>query len=233
MIEGRKVLGIIPARGGSKGLPGKNIIPLAGEPLISWTIKAASKSRFLDHLVLSSDDEQIIKVAKECGVDVPFIRPEHLSTDSASSIDVILHALEYCPDYDIFVLLQPTSPLRTVIDLDDAIKKMVALNAPCCVSLCASEKSPYISYKINDNKKISPLMSDIQTKTNNRQDLPRTYYLNGAVYVAYVDWFQMNRSFLTTETIGYVMPRERSVDIDDSIDLIVAETILKETQVSD
>ncbi len=225
MIDGEKILAIIPARGGSKGLPRKNVLPFAGKPLITWTIEAARHSQYLDHIILSSDDDEIINVAKLNNVDVPFVRPQNLASDTASGTDVVLHALQNCLGFDILVLLQPTSPLRRADDIDGAIKKMMVLKAQCCVSLSASGKSPYWAYEIDDNQHLAPVIPNLDSKADNRQDLPVSYYLNGAVYVAYSKWFQINQDFKTKETIGYVMPRERSIDIDDKLDFIVAETL--------
>jgi len=225
MIDKKKILAIIPARGGSKGLPRKNVLPFAGKPLIFWTIEAAHSSQYIDHIILSSDDEEIINVAKLNNVDVPFVRPDNLASDTASGADVVLHALQNCPGFDILVLLQPTSPLRRADDIDGAIEKMIELKAQCCLSLSESGKSPYWAYEIDDNQHLLSVMPELDSKADNRQDLPETYYLNGAVYVAYSKWFQLNRDFKTKETIGYVMPRERSIDIDDKLDFIVAETL--------
>jgi len=128
MIEGKRVIGIIPARGGSKGIPGKNIRPVAGKPLIVWSIESAKKSVFLDHVIVSTDNERIAEISEHAGAGVPFVRPAELATDTARSVDVLLHAADWFAErgqrYDIIVCLQPTSPLRTAMDIDNALRRM-------------------------------------------------------------------------------------------------------------
>ncbi len=226
-MERNKVLGLIPARSGSKGIPRKNILDIAGSPLIVWTIKAAKNSRYIDSLILSSDDDEIIAIARENGVDVPFKRPIELALDDTPGIDVVLHAIEQCPGYDIVVLLQPTSPLRKTEDIDEAIHYMLDNNAPACVSLVEPEKSPFWMFELNYKNKLINIFSKRKIVPN-RQELPKVYALNGAVYVAWTDWLESQKSFITKETVGYVMPRNRSIDVDDEVDLLVAETLLKQ-----
>jgi CMP-N,N'-diacetyllegionaminic acid synthase len=133
VIGDRKVLALIPARGGSQGLPGKNILPVRGRPLLAWSVDAARGSRRVDRVVLSSEDEAVIAAARACGCDVPFRRPYALASDTAPTIDVVLHALDALPGYDVVVLLQPTSPLRTVADIDGACVRFATSGAPACV----------------------------------------------------------------------------------------------------
>jgi CMP-N,N'-diacetyllegionaminic acid synthase len=211
VIAGRTVL--IPARGDSKGLPGKNIALVNGRPLLAWTVDAARASAYVDRVVLSSDADAIISAALACGCEAPFRRPAELATDAASSIDVVLHALEQLPHHDLVVLLQPTSPLRTAADIDATLARCVAAAAPSCVSVAPVDKSPYWMYH-----RLSPLL-ELPVPATRRQDLPPVYALNGAVYVAQSDWLRQNRSFLGPTTVGYVMPIERSLDIDTPADL--------------
>ena len=224
MIEGKKVIGIIPARGGSKSVPKKNIRPLSGTPLIGWTIKEANKSKYIDKLILSSDDLEIISVAKKYGLEVPFLRPSGLAEDNTTQMEVILHALEQCPRFDIVVALQPTSPMRNVEDIDGVIRKMIDSDAPACVSVTLPDKSPYWMFEIDQSERLSPLFPDKPIATN-RQELPIVYALNGAVYVADVKWLLESRSFICPKTLGYVMPRLRSIDIDDEDDFFFAEKL--------
>lgn len=209
-----KILGLITARGGSKGLPGKNIKSAFGKPLIAWTIEAAQKSKMIDRLVLSSDDDQIIKIAKKWGCEVPFIRPSKFASDTASSIEVAMHALEKIPGYDYLIILQPTSPLRNEIDIDSSIKLILENHAPTCVSLCESSESPYLMHTIKKNGSIQKILPDMD-KAKRRQDLPQTYILNGAIFIANIKWFKEYKTFISEETIGYLMPLDRSIDIDD------------------
>ena len=146
-----KVLAVIPARGGSKGLIRKNILDLAGLPLIAWTIKAAKESQIISNVILSSDDDEIIEVAKRFDCEVPFKRPSHLATDNATSVDVLAHAIKDYSSYDFVIMLQPTSPLRTSIDIDAAFELMTSLNAKSCVSVCQTSKTPYWMYSLSND----------------------------------------------------------------------------------
>lgn len=227
MIEGQRVLGLIPARGGSKGLPGKNVLPLGGKPLIAWSIEAASQSKHIDSIVVSSDDEEIIKVAESYGCDATLIRPAELATDEAKALDVVLHAQEQIPDYDILVILQPTSPLRTGCDIDNALDKMIKREADSCVSVVEPEKSPFWFYSVNDDERLKPLM-DPAFATKRRQDLPSMYVLNGALYIVRTAWLKQNECLIDGHTLAYQMPKERSVDIDTAFDLKIAEMYLSD-----
>lgn len=221
-----KVLGIIPARGGSKGMPKKNIRPLLNKPLIAWTIEQALKSKYIDRVVVSTDDPSIAKISRKHGADVPFMRPAELATDKARSIDVVSHALLSLPEkYDYVVLLQPTSPLRTADDIDACVKLCVGKRINSCVSVTESEKNPHWMYSLDRNGRMHRLIKTKKT-IDRRQDLPKVYALNGAIYVAQVDWLLNNKAFVTDETYAYIMPKERSVDIDNDLDFKFAEFLL-------
>jgi N-acylneuraminate cytidylyltransferase len=217
VIGGRRVLAVIPARGGSKGLPGKHLMQAGARPLIAWTIAAAHGARHVDRTVLSSDDEAIIAAASVCSCDVPFRRPAELATDEASSIDVVLHAVDALPGYDVVALLQPTSPLRTAADIDAAFTTFAAARAPASVSVSPVEQSPYWMYRLGDGGTMQPIVEPPPGVTR-RQDLPSIYALNGAIYIADIVWLRQTRSFVTPETVAHVMPLERSVDIDTAAD---------------
>ena len=226
MIHGKKILGVIPARGGSKGLPGKNIRTLAGKPLIAWTIEEAKKSAFIDRLILSSEDQEIIRVAKVWDCEVPFVRPFELAADETPGIEPVLHALEALPEsYDYVIVLQPTSPLRSVIDIDNCIRMSLEHGACSCVSVTEVDKSPYWMFKIDDTDRLTPLFPGMSL-TSRRQDLPVVYALNGAVYVAECSWLKENKTLVADETLGLVMPKERSVDVDTELDLHFLEFLL-------
>lgn len=224
MIDGKRFLGIIPARGGSKGVPGKNVRPVGGKPLIAWTIDAARSSRYLDRVVLSSDDANIASVALAHACEVPFIRNANLATDTAPTMDVVLDTLTRCPGYEWVVLLQPTSPLRSADDIDHAIEQCLKLGAPACVSVSLARESPYWMFNVDQTARLMPLLPDV--KATRRQDLPSAYSLNGAIYVARVDWFSRERQFVTSETVAYVMPAERSIDIDTETDFLILKFLL-------
>lgn len=226
MIDSQPVLAVIPARGGSKGLPGKNIRPAGGKPLIAWTIEAARGARRLDRVILSSDDAAIIAVAREWGCEVPFVREARLAGDETPTIDVVLDALSRLPGYPWVVLLQPTSPLRLASDIDGAIQRCVESGAPSCVSVCEARENPYWMYRLGEGGRLAPLIAGaVPTR---RQDLPRVFLPNGAVYVARADWLALERKFITTDTVAWEMPAQRSLDVDTESDLFQLQAILGE-----
>lgn len=213
MTQQPRVLAIIPARGGSKGVPRKNILMAGGKPLIAWTIEAAQRAQCVTRLIVSSDDDAIIQVAQQHGCDVPFKRPAELATDEASSVDVVLHALQHCPGFDHVLLLQPTSPLRSAADIEGAFALLRERQATSCVSVCPVEETPYWMYHVDSAGGMKRVLEPPE-HAHRRQDLPTVCMLNGAVYVSSVPAFMTHRSFVTPETLAYVMPRERSFDID-------------------
>lgn len=228
MIGGEAVLAIITARGGSKGLPRKNLRNLGGRPLIAWSIRAAKLSNFVDRVVLSSEDEEIMRAARDLGCEVPFVRPAELATDEAPGIAPVIHALDSLPGYPWVVLLQPTSPLRRAEDIDACIRACADLRAPACVSVTLASDNPYWMYTFDDARRLRPLLG-AERPPERRQDLPASYVLNGAVYVARSEWLLKSKDFLGASTVAHVMPPERSVDIDDQRDFEYAEFLLQRT----
>lgn len=226
MIEGKSILGLITARGGSKGLPRKNVLPLAGKPLIAWTIESAQASKYLDRIVLSSDDDEIMEVAKAYGCEVPFRRPARLAADDTPGIDPVLHALDQLEDFDYVVLLQPTSPLRTAEDIDGAIRKCVEDHAPSCVSVVEVGKPAHWMFTISEKQCLMPILDGGDDEVLRRQMAPSIYVLNGAVYVAEVRHVREVKRFLVKETLAYIMPKSRSVDIDTSLELQWCDILL-------
>jgi CMP-N-acetylneuraminic acid synthetase len=224
------ILGLISARGGSKGIPYKNIKPLNGKPLIAYTIEQARESKCLTRLIVSTDDENIADMAKEYGAEVPFMRPNELAQDHTPGIDVVLHAIDwlntnegYCPD--AIMLLQPTSPFRMAADIDNAVAIYNERNPLSLVSVCIADDNPYWMMSINDGI-LTPLFGHIDH--TRRQDLPKAYKLNGAIYISSPAVLKERRTFFTENTMPYIMPRERSMDIDDMLDFHIAEYLLKE-----
>ena len=226
MIGAKKVLAIIPARGGSKGVPRKNIREVAGKPLIAWTILEARKSMYIDRIIVSTDDQEISDVAQQWGCEIPFMRPEHLAQDNTPGIEPVIHAIESLPGYDYVVLLQPTSPLRTIEDIDGCIELCASKVACSCVSVTEPDKNPYWMFTIDVHGKMQPLLEG-KTLISRRQDLPAVYALNGAVYVADAKSIVETRSFITDDTVPYIMSKNNSIDVDTETDLIVAEIFLK------
>ncbi|WP_289140212.1 cytidylyltransferase domain-containing protein [uncultured Brevibacillus sp.] len=230
MIHNKKVLAIIPARGGSKGVPRKNVRELAGKPLIAWTIEAGKKSTYIDELIVSSEDAEIIGVAEQYGAHVPFVRPKHLAADGTPGLDPVFHALTELPDYDYVVLLQPTSPLRLTEDIDRCIEQVLNSGVPAAVSVTEPEKSPYWMYTLQENRLMKPLIAQEEVPVR-RQDLPPVYALNGAVYVAEVEWLWKSKSFVTEETSAFIMPKSRSYDIDTEDDFLLCEWMINKENV--
>lgn len=225
MIRGQSILAIIPARGGSKGIPKKNIRNFAGKPLIAWTIQEAGKSKYLDRFILSSEDREIIRVAKTWGCEVPFVRPVELAGDDTPGIEPVIHAINNIGrHYDYVVLLQPTSPLRTAGDIDCCIQFCIRKNAPCCVSVSQASKNPYWMYTLTGQQKLSPVLKT-KSSIDRRQDLPAVYLPNGAVYVAQTSYLLEARTFITEETVAYIMPENRSWDIDTELDFLICALI--------
>jgi CMP-N,N'-diacetyllegionaminic acid synthase len=225
MINEKKVLAIIPARGGSKGVPGKNIKLLSGKPLIAWTITEAKKSKFIDRTIVTTDDDKIIKVSKEWGAEVPFKRPEHLSQDDTPGIEPVLHAMDYFKDYEYIVLLQPTSPLRTVEDIDQSIRMCITNDKDSCVSFTESNSTPYWMYHISSDGKLKQVI-DQKNIPYQRQKAEKVYELNGAIYVCSAGLLKRSRSFIHEDTLPYIMPQERSVDIDTMEDFHFCEYLV-------
>jgi CMP-N,N'-diacetyllegionaminic acid synthase len=228
MINGKSILAIIPARGGSKGIPRKNIRDLCGKPLIAWTIEEAKKSKYIDRLILSSEDDEIIAVAKKWGCEVPFVRPKALAQDDTPGIAPVLHAIDTLTDkYDYTVLLQVTSPLRTIADIDGCIECCLQQEAKSCVSVSEASENPYWMFSIEDDRKLKKLIAT-DKKYIRRQDLPKAYILNGAMYIAETSWLEETKDFNSLETIGYILPMKRSVDIDREEDFLYVTSLLKQ-----
>jgi CMP-N,N'-diacetyllegionaminic acid synthase len=199
---------------------------LGGKPMLAWTILAAQESAYIDQLIVTTDDQEIADVARQWNCGVPFLRPGNLSGDEVSSVDVVLHALkELDVQYHYMVLLQPTSPFRTDVDIDACLDRCEQTNAPVCVSVCKVDKSPYWMVGMDKQNHLQRILEP-PSPVSRRQDLPEVFALNGAVYAAEIDWFRANKTFLTEKTLGYVMPKERSLDVDSAYDLVLAKNWL-------
>lgn len=231
MFEGQRILAIIPARGGSKRLPGKNILPLCGKPLIAWTIEAAINSKYIDNVIVSTDDTAIAAVAQTFGANVPFIRPQSLSGDTARSIDVVLHAIDFMEQkgavYNQVILLQPTSPLRDEDDIDAAIAYYFQRRAKAVVGVCENEHNPIWSNTLNETCEMNHFIPSHYNNARS-QDLPIYYRINGAFYMVDISVLRKELTFFLENNIyAYIMAQEHSVDIDTRIDFITAETLLQ------
>lgn len=230
MYRDKMILALIPARRGSKGTLYKNIKPLLGKPLIAWTIEQAKGSAYIDRIIVSTDDEKIAEISKRYGAEVPFMRPKELAADDSKIIDVVLHARswleEYDKPYDLLMLLQPTAPARTVGDIDRAVELLFEKSAQAIVSVSEAEHHPYRSNILPTDGCMSNFLRP-ELVNNNRQDLPVFYRLNGVIFLAYWHAVSREKSFFNDKTFAYVMPKERSIDIDDEMDFKSAEFLIK------
>ena len=223
-----KILAIIPARGGSKTIPRKNIKLLNGKPLIYYTIKESIKSKYLGRIIVSTEDKEISEISKKYGAEV-IERPEELAKDETPTIDVIFHVLQVhkAENFEpgLVVLLQPTSPLRNAQDIDNAIELFLKNDCESVVSVCEVEHSLYWSFEI-ENRYLKPIFGGKYLNMR-RQDLPKVYTPNGAIYVSTPEILRKYKSFYCSKTIPYIMPPERSVDIDNEIDFMLAELLMR------
>lgn len=223
MINQKRILALIPARGGSKGIKNKNIIDLCGKPLISYTIAAAKESKYIDSVIVSTDSEKIAEVAVSCGASVPFLRPAALALDTSTTIVAVFHALQTlaeCGDkYDVLVLLQPTSPLRTQEDIDGALEKFEKEKLPLA-SVSKAKDSPILLRKLTGKSKMVSLLG--LPSTVRRQDMPPVYKVNGSIYINEISCLRETTSF-NDNVCPYVMEESHSIDIDDYLDLEIAK----------
>lgn len=228
------ILAVIPARGGSKSIPEKNITPLGGRPLIQYTIDAALGSKQIAKCVVSTDSEKIAEVSKKMGAEVPFLRPKELATDTALSVFVIEHALlemekrDRC-HYNIVVMLQPTSPLRTSSDIDAALDLMISTESESVVSVVSvGAHHPLRMKRIVDDNRLINYIDQGHEDIRPRQQLPTVYIRNGALYINRRDVLLEKKTLVGEDCRAYVMPGGRSVNIDGASDLFLAEHLLKQ-----
>ena len=228
-----KILAVIPARGGSKGIVGKNIIPVSGKPLMAWTIEAALHSSYISKTIVSSDEGKILEIAQQFGSDI-LKRPDELANDKAGSEGLITHALESETErgntYDYVMLLQPTSPLRGTKEIDEAVALLINSDAKALISVYTPEHTPYKAFKLNENGKLEGLV-DNKTPFMRRQDLPQTFMPNGAIYLIEAELFLETRAlFCENGTVAYEMSREKSVDVDTMEDVeLIEKTLMEDT----
>jgi CMP-N,N'-diacetyllegionaminic acid synthase len=226
MYKSKTFLAIIPARGGSKRLPRKNILDLAGKPLIAWTIAAGLKSKYIDKVIVTSDDDEILSIAQDSGSAV-LKRPNNLASDKATTFDTIKHAIEKINRYDYIVLLQPTSPLRDQKHIDAAIELMLDRNADALISVCEMDHSPLWSNTLPEDGSMCNFLRD-EVVNRRSQELETYYRLNGAIYICKTDKLLEEESFfLKNNVYAYIMDRKSSIDIDEEIDLKIADIIMR------
>lgn len=228
-----KVLAIIPARGGSKGLPGKNIKPLLGKPLIGWTIEQAKRCKYINEIFVSTDSRQIADVAETFGVQVPELRPEELANDTATSASFVVYTIEKLAkegkQFDYVLLLEPTSPLRKPEDLDNAIE--LAITNPDKQSVVSlgevHMEHPMIVKRIDEQGKIVPY-AELQTKITQRQQADKAYFPYGVVYMVKTDHFLKTQQFYGPDSLPYFIDRWQCYEVDDIYDFTAIEAILKQ-----
>lgn len=226
-----KILSIIPARGGSKGVPRKNIKDLNGKPLISYTIEAAKKSKYIDRVVVSTDDLEIAEVSKNFGAEIPVLRPKSLAGDISPTVEAIIHMLNYLKEEENYIpthimLLQCTSPLRNYKHIDEAVEKFAKNKEKALISVCESEINPYWT-NIFEGNKLKPFIKEGYNITR-RQDLPEVYRVNGAIYLIEIDTLLEEKTFQPESLTGYIMDSYSSVDIDTELDFKIAEVIMRD-----
>lgn len=225
-----KTIAIIPARSGSKGLKDKNIKKLAGKPLMAYSIDAAIKSKIFDTIMVSTDSDEYAKIAMELGAEVPFLRSEKTASDEATTRDCMLEVLDKYRSlgktFNRFMILQPTSPLRTWQDILEADKLYRLKNAKSVVSICEMDHSPLWSNKIGEDLSLSNFIR--RSNGVRRQELNKFYRINGAIYLHDVKHYLNNEYYFDDKCFGYIMKKETSIDIDDSLDFKIAEVILGE-----
>ena len=229
MINNNKLLALIPARGGSKRLPRKNILDFCGKPLIAWTIEAAVKSKYVDHVVVSTDDNDISNISSQYGADVRFTRPNNISQDHSTSVEVVEHALKKLEEsgchYEYVILLQPTSPFRTSIHIDAAVELLVKRNSSAIISVTKAINNPLWANTIPENGSMDNFIQE-NIKNKRSQDLPIFYELNGAIYLINSrKILEENTFFLKKGVFSYEMDRISSIDIDTNYDFLIASLI--------
>jgi CMP-N,N'-diacetyllegionaminic acid synthase len=233
VIAGRRVLAIVPARAGSKGLPGKNIRPLHGKPLLAWPIAAALGSRRVDRTIVSTDSAEYAAIAVAHGAEAPFLRPAELASDTAPSIDFILHAIDTLAAdgdvYDFVVLLEPTSPLTEAADIDAALDQLVVAQdvADAIVGVTPLETAhPAFAVRCESDGRIRPLLSESFGELPRRQDLEPVFALDGSLYISSVDALRRERGFAHARTLGYVTDRFKAMEVDDLVDFLCIEALM-------
>ena len=228
MYKDKQILALIPARGGSKGIKGKNITDLSGKPLIAYTIEASLGSRYIDHTIVTTDDDKIAEVSRNAGAEVPFLRPKELASDTAKTIDAVLHAIKETENLgiksEVLVLLQPTQPLRTSADIDGAIQSFFEHGERGVVSVSEVDDHPLLVRTIDAGQNLKSLLGE--NSTCRRQDMDRYLRVNGAIYINKISELDENSSF-NDNPVGFVMEKDHSVDIDEPKDLVLAKYYLE------
>jgi CMP-N-acetylneuraminic acid synthetase len=222
-----RVLALIPARGGSKGVPRKNLRQLAGKPLIYWSINAAQKAEGISCVAVSSEDPEIITLSRSLGVNVALIRPNHLSEDETPGVLPVIHAAENMIDFEWILVLQPTSPMRSAADIEGMLELQKETGAESLVSVSPVNENPEHFFRLQSDQTLAPLMREAW-EMKRRQDNEQFYRLNGAMYLVSRRWLLEHQTLVNSSTLGYMMPADRSIDIDSYADFKFAGLMMEE-----
>ena len=231
MYNNKKILAIIPARGGSKRLPGKNIKPLCGKPLIGWTIEQAQSSKYIDEIFVSTDSNEIAAVAEDFGIKVPFLRPAELATDTSPSSAFVLHTIGYYrnkgQEFDYILLLEPTSPLRDITDINIAIEQLLNHDTAKSIVGVSKVEATHPAFLVDISKEglLKPYLKEM--KTLRRQELSDLYFFEGSLYLSDIEFYIKEQTFYHDLTLPYVVPKYKAYEIDDIVDFYIVEKILE------
>tara|TARA_Y100000591_G_C21853552_1_gene713342 strand:+ start:3840 stop:4562 length:723 start_codon:yes stop_codon:yes gene_type:complete len=232
MFKGKKILALIPARKGSKGVPGKNKKMIAGKPLISWTIDFAIETKVFDRILVSTNDDDIINIVNEKKLEIPFSRPEDLSTDTSPTNELVIHCIEQLKmkkneEYDYIVILEPTSPIRDIKDFFSAFDQLLSnSNAKSIVGISKVDaQHPVFLTKKNKDSFIS-FYEPRKENSIRRQDISPLYFFDGSFYISEVQSFLQNKTFYHDQTLGYELEKSKSFELDDPVDFIIIEALL-------
>lgn len=233
MTKSNKILAIIPARAGSKGIKNKNIMNLNGKPLIAYTIESALKSKYIKDVIVSTDGQQIKNISLKYGAKVPFMRPKHLATDTSKTINTVIHCIDEMKkrgfEYDYVIVLQPTQPLRQVYHIDEAINMLINSDKDSLVSVSKVDDHPLLIRKIDEKHILYRLINENSTKR--RQDFEDYYKVNGAIYINKVNENLNLNTSLNDNELGYIMSKKFNIDIDEDLDLEIASLLIEKLRI--
>ena len=232
MYREKRILAVITARGGSKGLPGKNVRELRGKPLIAWSIEAAKESAYIDRLIVSTDDEAIAEISRSWGAEVPFMRPAELSGDTATSVDVLKHAVDFVTgdggSYDYLVLLEPTSPQREPGDIDASIERLLDhADAEAIVGVSLAEACHPVAMVTQDPDGFLIPFASEEIEATRRQEFSEVYFLEGTVYISKIGSLVERGGFYHEKTLAYEVPKWKSLEVDDIYDFVQIEAVME------
>ena len=233
MYKGKRIIAVIPARGGSKGVPKKNIKGIHGKPLIAWTIEAAQSSKYLDEVIVSTDSFEIKEVAEKHGARVPFLRPSQLAEDTTSSMDVLIHAINFLKneehkEFDVLIMLEPTSPLRETKDIDASLEALINHKTARSIAGVSNVEGANPDFVVTLEDGLMRSKNNFVVKR--RQDIDDYYFYEGTIYASYVSDLYEKRNFYHELALAYIVPKWKSFEIDDLIDFTIIEHLLEQRE---